>query len=68
VINMTTGPEVILANELGIAYAALSLCTGYDSWRMSDSAPDPTEKMTIITGNRERIIKLLTNALKKIEE
>jgi len=68
VINMTTAPEVILANELGIAYAALSLCTGYDSWRMSDMPVDPAEKMSIIKDNHDRIIRLLTYALKKIED
>jgi 5'-methylthioadenosine phosphorylase len=68
VINMTTAPEVILANELGIAYAALSLCTGYDSWRMSDTPPDPNEKMSIIKDNHDRIIQLLTYAVKKIQD
>jgi 5'-methylthioadenosine phosphorylase len=67
VINMTTAPEAILANELGISYAALSLCTGYDSWRMSDVTVDVSEKMSIVTGNHDRIIRLLTYALKKIE-
>jgi len=66
VINMTTAPEVILANELGISYAALSLCIGYDSWRYDDNSIDPNEKMDIIYDNLERIIKLVTCALKKI--
>jgi 5'-methylthioadenosine phosphorylase len=68
VINMTTAPEVILANELGISYAALSLCTGYDSWRVGDVTMDPTEKMSIIKDNHDRIIRLLTFAVKRIHE
>jgi 5'-methylthioadenosine phosphorylase len=68
VVNMTTAPEVILANELGMAYAAISLCTGYDSWRVSEIPIDPNEKMDIIANNHDRVIKLLTYALKKIEE
>jgi 5'-methylthioadenosine phosphorylase len=67
-INMTTAPEVILAKELGMAYAALSLCTGYDSWRASDAVPDPAEKMALVTENHDKIIRLLTYALKKIHE
>ncbi|HEX2394139.1 MAG TPA: MTAP family purine nucleoside phosphorylase [Bacteroidales bacterium] len=67
VVNMTTAPEAILANELGIAYAAVSLCTGYDSWRQGDSAPEPNEKMNIVGSNYIRIIKLLSRAVKKIE-
>lgn len=68
VVNMTTAPEAILANELGMAYAALSLCTGYDSWRNDDNSADPNEKMNIVRENHSRIIKLITFALKKIEE
>jgi 5'-methylthioadenosine phosphorylase len=67
VVNMTTAPEAILANELGMAYAALSLCTGYDSWRYDDNSTDPNEKMDIVKSNHDRIIRLLTSALKKIE-
>jgi len=67
-VNMTTAPEAILANELGMAYAALSLCTAYDSWRMSDMPDDPNLKMEIVNNNHDRIFKLLTYALKKIEE
>jgi 5'-methylthioadenosine phosphorylase len=66
-INMTTAPEVILANELGMAYAALSLCTGYDSWRIIDILPDPGEKQAIIAENHIKINRLLTYALKKIQ-
>jgi 5'-methylthioadenosine phosphorylase len=67
IINMTTAPEVILANELGMAYAALSLCTGYDSWRTGDVPLSAEEKKQIIIGNHDRILKLLTYALKKID-
>jgi 5'-methylthioadenosine phosphorylase len=68
VVNMTTAPEAILANELGIPYAALSLCTGYDSWRQDGNSADPNEKMTIVKNNNARIIQLLTCAVKKVDE
>jgi len=32
VINMTTVPEVILAKEAGLCYAAIAMATDYDSW------------------------------------
>lgn len=67
-INMTTAPEVILARELGMAYAALSLCIGYDSWRVSDMPPDPAEKLAIVSNSHDRINRLLTYTLKKINE
>jgi 5'-methylthioadenosine phosphorylase len=68
VINMTTAPEVILAKELGMAYAALSLCIGYDSWRICDMPPDPAEKMALVTESHDKIIRLLTYAIKKIQD
>lgn len=67
-INMTTAPEVILARELGMAYAALSLCTGYDSWRLSDFPPDPAEKMALVGESHDKIVKLLTYAIRKMLE
>lgn len=33
VINMTTVPEVILAKELGLCYAAIAMATDYDCWK-----------------------------------
>ena len=35
VVNMTTVPEVCLAKELGMCYAAIALPTDYDSWHQS---------------------------------
>jgi len=32
-INMSTVPEVILANELGIPYQSIAMVTDYDCWR-----------------------------------
>ncbi len=32
VINMTTVPEVVLAKEAGLCYAALAMATDYDCW------------------------------------
>jgi len=33
VINMSTAPEAILANELGIPYVAIAMSTDYDCWK-----------------------------------
>jgi 5'-methylthioadenosine phosphorylase len=37
-INMTTVPEVVLANELGMCYAAIAMATDYDCWRESEES------------------------------
>jgi len=64
VINMYTAPEVILANELGIPYATLALCTAFDSWRHDDGQiPDAA---TLIAENREKLVKVLIYAMNKI--
>jgi 5'-methylthioadenosine phosphorylase len=66
VINMTTAPEVIAANELSIPYAAIAICTEFDSWRTDTVSPGPSEVMQIITGNKDRLIEVLNQALKKL--
>jgi 5'-methylthioadenosine phosphorylase len=38
VINMTTAPEVILANELEIPYVAIAISTDYDCWKLDEEA------------------------------
>ena len=38
VINMTTVPEVVLAKEAGLLYAAIALATDYDCWREDEEA------------------------------
>ena len=36
VINMSIAPECILANEIGIPYAAVALSTDYDCWKTDE--------------------------------
>lgn len=38
VINMTTVPEVVLANEAGLCYAAVAMATDYDCWKQHEEA------------------------------
>ena len=33
IINMTAIPEVVLANELSLCYAAIAMVTDYDCWK-----------------------------------
>jgi len=68
VINMTTAPEVIVANELGIPYATIAVCTEYDSWRTDTPSPSPSEIMDIINSNTGNIIRVLTHALRKLRQ
>jgi 5'-methylthioadenosine phosphorylase len=65
VINMVTAPEVILASELGIPYAALAICTSYDSWRVSDDIAVVEEN--VMAGYHDKVLAMIKYALKKIE-
>jgi 5'-methylthioadenosine phosphorylase len=67
VINMSIAPEVILANEAGIPYAAVAMSTDYDCWK-DDEAPVTWEEILEIFGrNVNNVIALLTNVIKKIK-
>ena len=57
VINMTTVPEISLATELGLSYAAVALPTDYDSWR------EGTEQVTV-----EMVLKVLKMNGQKAKE
>jgi 5'-methylthioadenosine phosphorylase len=63
VINMSTAPECILANELGIPYAAVALSTDYDSW-MEEEHPVTWEAvLEVFQRNIHHVISLIKNAL-----
>lgn len=67
VINMSIAPECILANEIGIPYAAIAMSTDYDCWKQ-DEAPVTWEEILKIFGqNVEKVTKLLTETIPKIK-
>jgi 5'-methylthioadenosine phosphorylase len=62
-INMSTAPECILSNELGIPYAAVAMSTDYDSWK-DDEAPVSWEEILRVFGmNVQNVINLLTKTI-----
>jgi 5'-methylthioadenosine phosphorylase len=65
VINMGTAPEVILAAELGIPYAALAICTSYDSWRINDDMAVMEDH--VVAEYHDKVLGMIKYALKKIE-
>lgn len=67
VINMTTAPEVILANDLGIPYAAITLCNKYDAWRTGRNSDEEEDIEQIIEEGRNKTLKILSYAFKRIE-
>ncbi len=63
VINMSTAPEAILANELGIPYAAVAMSTDYDCWKTDEAAVTWEEVLRIFKLNVENIKNLLVQSL-----
>ena len=64
VINMSIAPECILANEIGLPYAAVAMSTDYDCWK-TDEAPVTWEDiLEVFHGNVEKVTNVLINAIK----
>lgn len=67
IINMSTCPEVILANELGIPYQTIAMSTDYDCWK-DDEEPVTFEiVLERMKDNAEKVKKLLINVIPKIK-
>jgi 5'-methylthioadenosine phosphorylase len=66
VVNMSTAPEAILANEAGIEYAVIAMATDYDCWKKSE---DPVTWEMIeeqMKKNSENVKKILIKTIEKI--
>ncbi|WP_347839631.1 S-methyl-5'-thioadenosine phosphorylase [uncultured Draconibacterium sp.] len=63
VINMSTAPECILANELEIPYAAVALSTDYDCWNVDEAPVTWEEVLSVFNENVGNVIKLLTETI-----
>lgn len=66
VINMSTAPEVVLANELGIPYAAIAMSTDYDCWKTDEAPVTWGEVLKVFNENVSRVIDLLIYSIAKI--
>ena len=63
VINMSIAPECILANELGIPYAAVALSTDYDCWKTDEEPVTWEEVLKVFNNNVENVIQLLVQTI-----
>jgi len=72
VINMSTAPEAILANELGIPYVAIAMSTDYDCWKEDEEPVSWDGILEIFNKNVEKvtdlILKSITNLNYVVEE
>ena len=62
-INMSTAPEVILAAEAEIPYAAIAMSTDYDSWKEDEEPVSWEEVIRVFNKNVHNVIELIRKSL-----
>ncbi|MBI2144107.1 S-methyl-5'-thioadenosine phosphorylase [Candidatus Woesearchaeota archaeon] len=67
VINMSSVPEVVLAREAGICYAAVAMNTDYDCWRKSEEAVTWEMVANTMKMNADSVKKLLFAVIPRIK-
>lgn len=67
VVNMSIAPEVILANEAGIPYAAIAISTDYDCWKEDEEPVTWEAVLEIFKANVEKVTNLLINTIPKVK-
>jgi 5'-methylthioadenosine phosphorylase len=66
IINMSIATETVLANEIGIPYAAVAMSTDYDSWK-TDEEPVTWEAIAgVFAENAAKVTNLLTKVIPQI--
>ncbi len=68
VINMSTAPEVILANEAGIPYAGVAMSTDYDCWRENETHVTWDEILAVFHKNADNVKDLLVRVIQEFHE
>lgn len=68
VINMTTVPEVVLAREAGICYAAIAMSTDYDCWHESKEPVTLEMILATMKKNADNVKKLLLEVILQISD
>lgn len=63
VINMSTVPEVILANELGIPYQSIAMSTDYDCWKEDEEPVTFEIVIQRMKENADRVRKILIKVI-----
>lgn len=65
-INMTTVPEVVLAKEAGLCYAAIAIATDYDCWRATGSKVCVADVLSMFKNNVGKVTQLITTGVVNI--
>ncbi|KAL4716795.1 hypothetical protein ACJJTC_001951 [Scirpophaga incertulas] len=65
-VNMTTVPEVVLAKEAGLSYAAVALVTDYDCWRENETSVSVSEVLAMFGKNVKKAADVIIDAVQII--
>tara|TARA_Y100000996_G_C22558363_1_gene656373 strand:- start:3837 stop:4589 length:753 start_codon:yes stop_codon:yes gene_type:complete len=66
IINMSSCPEVILANELGIKYMAIAMSTDYDCWKEDEDSVTWEMIQKIMSENSSKVIEIIKTLTPKL--
>ena len=62
-VNMTTSPETILANEAEIPYASIATVTDYAPWEGAEESLEWLETKNMMKDNADKVKKVLLNTI-----
>ena len=65
IINMSIATEAIMANELGVPYAAVAMSTDYDSWK-EDDAVTWEAILAVAHANAEKVLELFRRVIPRL--
>jgi len=65
-INMSTTPEVVLANELNILYQSIAMVTDYDCWKENEEPVSFDLILKRVKENSEKVKKLLFKVIEEL--
>ncbi|XP_044737288.1 S-methyl-5'-thioadenosine phosphorylase-like isoform X2 [Chrysoperla carnea] len=68
IVNMTTVPEVVLAKEAGLCYAAVALATDYDCWRSTGEKVSVENVLIMFKKNIQKVCDVIIQSIPKIAE
>jgi len=67
IVNMSIAPEVILANEQGLPYAAIAMSTDYDCWKVDEVPVSWEDVIDVFKKNVNNVLRLLLAVIPKIK-
>ena len=66
VINMSTAPECMLTNEMGIPYAAIAMSTDYDCWKTDEKPVSWEAVLDVFQKNVTNVVNLIKESIPHI--